>query len=161
MRSVRWEGSETHETLFRSLSPSPAEKLAAVRSAGRMYLFFRSSYHSLRLHDALSHCPHHSAGGRGLPKAGNDGLCSGRFGLRGFYHVCLRSVFPSKVPGNWHLSGPGCHPAPVENGTEQGIGPSLSGLLRRWCPVGCSAVLGHLANLPYHDCGYRGNGSAF
>lgn len=25
-------------------------------------------------------------------------LCSGRFGLRGFYHVCLRSVFPSKVP---------------------------------------------------------------
>lgn len=37
----------------------------------------------------------------------------------------------------------------------------LSGLLRRWCPVGCSAVLGHLANLPYHDRGYRGNGSAF
>ena len=37
----------------------------------------------------------------------------------------------------------------------------LSGLLCRRCLVGCSAVLGHLANLPYHDCGYRGNGSAF
>ena len=45
--------------------------------------FFRSPHHSLRLYDALSHRPYHPAGG-GTLKAGNDGLCSGRFGLRGF-----------------------------------------------------------------------------